>query len=257
MWHRILSFNWFIGIAQQNLVEETCTEAATMDPAAPFGASIDTFSKTFSSDQYAALFAANPQVLASPELATQGFPFDPLGTTADPFGTNKSPISPPNNPPPPPNLNPRSCTTCRKRKVRCDKKHPCSNCHKAGIECIFPRPGRAPRRSKKPPDSELLARLRRLEGVVQSLGKGVDGEDLSPEHADKAEGKDTDDGDATNSRETSGRTQGIPLGCIREQKAPTDTAGLEKEMGRLVVGDGRSRYVSNSFWASLTSEVCV
>jgi len=89
------------------------------------------------------------------------------------------------------------------------------------------------------------------------LGKGVDGEDLSPEHADKAEGKDTDDGDATNSRETSGRTQGIPLGCIREQKAPTDTAGLEKEMGRLVVGDGRSRYVSNSFWASLTSEVCV
>lgn len=228
-----------------------------MDPAAHFGAPIDTFSKTFSSDQYAALFAANPQVLASPELATQGFPFDPLGTTADPFGTSKSPISPSNNPPHAPNINPRSCTTCRKRKVRCDKKHPCSNCHKAGIECIFPRPGRAPRRSKKPPDSELLARLRRLEGVVQSLGKGVDGEDLSPDHAEGGEGRNAGEGDATNPQGNSGRPQGATLRCTSGRKALTDTTGLEKEMGRLVVGDGRSRYMSNNFWASLTSEVGV
>lgn len=228
-----------------------------MDPAAPFGASIDTFSKTFSSDQYAALFAANPQVLASPELATQGFPFDPLAATTDPFGTTKSPIPPSLNPPPAPNINPRSCTTCRKRKVRCDKRHPCSNCQKAGIECIFPRPGRAARRSKKPPDSELLARLRRLEGVVQSLGKGVDGEDLSPTHTEGGEGKENEGEDSTNTHEPSGRPPGAAPECTRGQKASTGTTGLEKEMGRLVVGDGRSRYVSNNFWASLTSEVSV
>jgi len=92
---------------------------------------------------------------------------------------------------------------------------------------------------------------------VQSLGKGVDGEDLSPAHTEGGEGKENEGGDSTNSHESSGRPSGAASGCTRGQKASTDTTGLEKEMGRLVVGDGRSRYVSNSFWASLTSEVCV
>lgn len=70
-----------------------------------------------------------------------------------------------------PHLNPRSCVTCRKRKVRCNKVEPaCENCSKAGIDCIYPAPGRAPRKPRKPPDAELLKRLRRLEGVVQGLG---------------------------------------------------------------------------------------
>ncbi len=30
---------------------------------------------------------------------------------------------------------------------------------------------------------------------------------------------------------------------------------LEKDIGRLVIEEGRSRYVSNSFWASLSDEV--
>ena len=75
-------------------------------------------------------------------------------------------------------LNPRSCVTCRRRKVRCNKENPCSNCVRAGIECVFPGPGRAPRRSRKPPDAELLARLKRLEGVVTSLGVEVGGDGL-------------------------------------------------------------------------------
>ncbi|RAO71254.1 uncharacterized protein BHQ10_007266 [Talaromyces amestolkiae] len=68
------------------------------------------------------------------------------------------------------NLNLRSCVTCRRRKVRCNKREPCSNCVKAGIECVFPGPGRAPRKQRRPPDVEVLSRLRRLEGVVESLG---------------------------------------------------------------------------------------
>jgi len=82
-------------------------------------------------------------------------------------------------------LNPRSCVTCRKRKVKCDKLHPCSNCSRAHIECVFPSPGRAPRRSKKtgfgPRDKELLERLRHLESVVKGLGVGVpEGESADP-----------------------------------------------------------------------------
>src|ERR1700761_2736542 len=75
-------------------------------------------------------------------------------------------------------LNPRSCVTCRKRKVKCDKIHPCSNCNRAHIECVFPSPGRAPRKARKigeGRDKELLERLRRLEGVVKGMGVEVPG----------------------------------------------------------------------------------
>lgn len=37
----------------------------------------------------------------------------------------------------------RSCTTCRRRKVKCNKETPCSNCTRNGVTCIFPPPGRA------------------------------------------------------------------------------------------------------------------
>lgn len=37
----------------------------------------------------------------------------------------------------------RSCVPCRRRKVRCDKVHPCANCVRLGAACVFPPPGRA------------------------------------------------------------------------------------------------------------------
>jgi hypothetical protein len=160
-------------------------------------------------------------------------------------------------------LNAKSCVTCRKRKVKCDKRHPCSNCNKAAIECVFPGPGRAPRRSRKPPDTELLARLRRLEGVVQSLGKGVDenGETI------------IEDANVESLKPQATQTNGAmkaepPKNCgiigahdvhpewpPETRKGDKGTDGMVKEFGRLVVDEGRSRYVSNKFWNSLSEEV--
>lgn len=159
---------------------------------------------------------------------------------------------------PAPLLNPRSCTTCRKRKVRCDKRHPCANCTKANIDCVFPGPGRAPRRSRKPPDTELLARLRRLEAVVQNLGTGLDEEgrsiELGSEGAEPPQKPPTEDhakwmsGPPTNA-------EGI-FGLHTAKRDNTQSDGLVKEFGRLTVDGGRSRYVSNKFWVSLSEEVC-
>ena len=152
-------------------------------------------------------------------------------------------------------LNLRSCTTCRKRKVKCDKRHPCSNCSKAGIECIFPGPGRAPRRTRKPPDTELLARLRRLEGVVQSLGKGIDedGETvIEPAEAEQEQSQ------VPQQNGTEDAKPMVPcLGAKMHEPKKDDQANkmMVKEFGRLVVEDGRSRYVSNKFWTSLSDEV--
>ncbi|KAH7067146.1 fungal-specific transcription factor domain-containing protein [Paraphoma chrysanthemicola] len=146
--------------------------------------------------------------------------------------------------------NPRSCVTCRRRKVKCDKKQPCSNCVRAKIECIFPGPGRAPRKSRKPPDAELLERLRRLEGVVSSLNAQVE------EHEQEAAERER--------RGSTGEPSGCPYGSDKANPngnaipsvAVDDTVeGLENRFGRLVVEKGRSRYINNSFWASLNNEV--
>ena len=150
-------------------------------------------------------------------------------------------------------LNSRSCITCRKRKVRCDKRQPCSNCNKAAIECIFPSPGRAPRRSRKPPDTELLERLRKLEGVVQSLGKTAEeGDDvLINEKAPE---------DDRSCQKRHNVMKGGMIGAFEPPKKDSRKDDgkeniLVKEFGRLVVDEGRSRYVSNNFWASLSEEV--
>lgn len=152
-----------------------------------------------------------------------------------------------------PTPNPRSCVTCRRRKVKCDKKNPCSNCVRAKIDCIFPGPGRAPRKSRKPPDAELLERLRRLEGVVTSLNAQVEG------HEQEA-------ADREKERHNSPSEEGCPNGNSGVKwpakqhgaKVATDNSveGLENRFGRLVVENGRSRYINNSFWASLNNEVC-
>ena len=88
-----------------------------------------------------------------------------------------------------PVLNPRSCVACRRRKVRCDKQMPCSNCRRALIPCGYPAPGRAPRQPRPkdpnaPPKSssssssqrevDLVKRLRKLEGIVEELSGQVE-----------------------------------------------------------------------------------
>ena len=109
---------------------------------------------------------------AGPTTAPQ--PFVPTGSiTLDPTVTPSSA------------LNPRSCVTCRRRKVRCDKYMPCGNCRKAHIQCVFPAPGRAPRRPRvKDPNAppkqssereiELMKRLRKLEGIVEDLSGQIE-----------------------------------------------------------------------------------
>ena len=169
------------------------------------------------------------------------------------ISTNRT--TPPSNSPPSsgttaPRLNPRSCISCRKRKVGCNKKHPCAHCSRAGTECIYPGPGRAPRRSRKPPDTEMLARLRRLEGLVQSFSKGNDdsGNVVAAEPSKPAVQEN-------GVREKKVKKQNS---CLGLHNANGDDEGSDvavKEFGRLSIEGGRSRYVSNKFWVTLSEEV--
>ena len=207
-----------------------------------------TLSSDFDDLRYPKMAQFDEEISTSPTSITSPatLPATTSNDTSSPSDKSKSPprtILPPTNGNSAPPLNPRSCTTCRKRKVRCDKKHPCSNCSKAGIECIFPGPGRAPRRSRKPPDSELLARLRRLEGVVQHLGKGLD------------EDGDTDEVEAEVEEPKPTQAEGGIFGLHSDKGNKKPENNMIKEFGRLKVEGGRSRYVSNKFWVSLSEEV--
>ena len=70
----------------------------------------------------------------------------------------------------------RSCLECRRRKIRCDRKQPCSYCPKVRVECIYPtmEGSSLPQRRRRsdattPPAAESTAKLRVLEEHVQQL----------------------------------------------------------------------------------------
>lgn len=148
-----------------------------------------------------------------------------------------------------PQLNPRSCVTCRRRKVRCNKRDPCSNCVKAGIECVFPGPGRAPRKPRRTPDAELLSRLRRLEGVVESLGGAAAIDRLASANSTAPPPLTVRE---NNNLQASGACDDI---FQSDQNTVQRRKDMHEEFGRLVIDEGRSQYVSNRFWASVGDQV--
>ncbi|KAH7394618.1 hypothetical protein BKA66DRAFT_281863 [Pyrenochaeta sp. MPI-SDFR-AT-0127] len=153
-----------------------------------------------------------------------------------------------------------SCTTCRRRKVKCDKKSPCSNCVRAKIECILPTPSRSSRRPRKPANGELLERLARLEGVINTLksrepmANRDDETTPFPQESDEVESfrQWRKVANITGTEEADG------VGYQDDKPSTTGTntnAPPELDIGRLVINEGGSRYVNNSFWATLDNEV--
>ncbi|KAH7120542.1 fungal-specific transcription factor domain-containing protein [Dactylonectria macrodidyma] len=59
------------------------------------------------------------------------------------------------------------CSLCQRRKVKCDRNYPCSNCVKFAAPCT-PCPPPAPRRRRKP-RMELQARLERCEELLRDF----------------------------------------------------------------------------------------
>ncbi len=144
-------------------------------------------------------------------------------------------------------LNPRSCATCRQRKVRCSRLHPCTNCAKAGIDCIFPGPGRAKRYARSADEIELAGRLQKVEQELQRLTERVDepaGDGLvsAPAPAASTSSVSVCDG-------ASAQPQRSPF------PSPQSSHNTEREVGRLVLKAGQKQYVNDSFWANLGDQV--
>ncbi len=65
-----------------------------------------------------------------------------------------------------PALHRYACTLCARRKVKCDKSSPCSNCLKARAQCFYEPPA-SNRPRKRPADDDLLARLATYEDLMR------------------------------------------------------------------------------------------
>ena len=148
-------------------------------------------------------------------------------------------------------LSQRSCGTCRRRKVRCDKRDSgCSNCARANIECVYPGPGRAPRTTKNAKgtserESELLKRVRRLEGVVEELTGQIELEHARPNLENLKESNDEMDPD----------TPGPGMDVVDEQHTSLGTSAAIEQLGKLMIEEGKSRYVGDAFMAEISGEM--
>ncbi|KAI8629686.1 hypothetical protein F5Y19DRAFT_73912 [Xylariaceae sp. FL1651] len=137
---------------------------------------------------------------------------------------------------------PLSCTSCRARKLKCDKQDPCHNCVRSGSECVFPARKRI-QRPRKTKNAELLQRLNRLETIVGKVGlTNLEAEvqeaatDVRPDPAARPRPHTASEGDVE-----------IPNPvrrpyCSRDEtRPPQDNTAL--------------RYLSGEFWSSLCDEV--
>ncbi len=92
---------------------------------------------------------------------------------------SQSPLSPSTGPT---TEQPHSCVICQRRKVKCERKLPCSNCVKHGAFCEFRAPVPPRRRKRQSSDPDVHAKLKRAEVLLQ--GYGIDPDDLNKGHFD-------------------------------------------------------------------------
>ena len=66
----------------------------------------------------------------------------------------------------PPSRN--SCVSCARRKVKCDKQRPCSNCSKSQASCVYRAPAPSQRHRKRLTQGDLLSKIQELETLLHS-----------------------------------------------------------------------------------------
>lgn len=176
----------------------------------------------------------------------------------------------------PGSLHVRSCVTCRRRKVKCDKQDPCAHCVRGKTECIYPAAGRAPRKPRQTSgkqvgdrEAELLKRLRRLEGVVEELSGQVELGSVrqSPASDQLSPSRDASVMDQSGLRPHNVRVVGMDEGTKKDWLAKQFRIGIgppktyfsvenaAQGIGKLILTAGKSNYTESPFWASITEEM--
>ncbi len=127
----------------------------------------------------------------------------------------------------------RSCECCAKRKVKCNKEQPCSNCIKYNELCCYvERKTPLKRRRENRPNDGIVERLRNVESILAKV------------------------------QETQSCTH-VPSNatvCVSSAAGyiPTDDCdGIETSQKGLRTEAGKSPYNNTRFWSNLTDQVSV
>ncbi|KAH6995261.1 hypothetical protein EDB80DRAFT_621855, partial [Ilyonectria destructans] len=193
--------------------------------------------------------------------------------------------------PSPPALNHFSCANCRRRKVKCNKTSPCTNCVRGRLTCVFPQP-RRPVRTDTNLESTLIARVQNLEEIINSLQLAMVEKDaqisrqkqqLQEQLQEKQEQHQSqqpqlqqqvlqnnaqekhDDASRGHHSQSPARSESIqvvadrpPTQVDRFSLSPHSTSGSqstpESDSGKLIRDEGRSIYI-NGTWAAIRAQV--
>ncbi|OOQ84245.1 C6 transcription factor domain-containing protein [Penicillium brasilianum] len=132
---------------------------------------------------------------------------------------NREGLSAGSHPNPPQSAMPYTCQTCAKRKVKCDKASPiCSRCRKGGFECVFQEPQQRPRKRKL---DDVMQKLARYESILKENG---------------LLNADTEDSEEF---------------LLPQKSKATLVKPVTSKTGRLLTGQGRSRYIDSHMWFNL------
>jgi hypothetical protein len=120
------------------------------------------------------------------------------------------------------------CVSCQRRKVKCDRKSPCSRCLATGQDCRQPETRRAPRRARRAVPGLVSEKLRQLEKSLDEVRAAV------------LNGKPEETGETAET---------APIASEGQSQS------LDNSLGRLIFEDENSRYISSSSWANLADQV--
>ncbi|KAJ5895218.1 hypothetical protein N7495_006909 [Penicillium taxi] len=112
-----------------------------------------------------------------------------------------------------------TCQTCTRRKVKCDKEAPiCSRCRKGGFECVYQAP--QPRSRKRKMSDEVFEKLAKYERILQQNGLL--------------------DAETSIAKDVSPRESALATHAFKT--------------GKLLTGQGRSRYIDRHMWYNLGND---
>jgi Fungal Zn(2)-Cys(6) binuclear cluster domain len=162
-----------------------------------------------------------------------------------------------------------SCTSCRRRKLRCDREpQGCRNCSKAELPCLYPPPEETTKRKRGPYQKDKTQRERELEHAVKAME--VKCEQLAGQVQNKSE-----------SEGSTGSMYGLPEGFFMlpdgHKKASTGTnkpdrssAHFQRSSASAIdaaqpqmrlspanapPSDDRDFRLKNRFWSNFSNEV--
>ncbi|KAF2101209.1 hypothetical protein NA57DRAFT_25191, partial [Rhizodiscina lignyota] len=133
----------------------------------------------------------------------------------------------------------RACDECRRKKIKCDGKQPCTHCTVYSYECTYDQPSNR-RRNAAPQYIEALEkRLKRMETILNIVLPGVDVEDPNLEAALQQNAFQLKPGAITN---------GVGATQMGDRTAPHVEGGGESQLESMVKSTGQLDLDEEGHW---------